>query len=345
MFNKSYIKNVGNQRYLYLYLDSSEFANEFGEREKNISIDDKVNRFLHDKNIEGIVDKVFLISNGIVVKTIDYQNKDIKIEVLDDKSNYANIKYKVKFNNENIYLKDFLIGVLFKENIYGLDDEVIKAISVLYRTYIFYKMDKEKEVINDRFINYRPIGYYKLVLYDKFQEIYEKLEKIVNETDSIFIAYNDQYILPFIHNTSNGYTDVEDDFPYLSLKYSLWDLASPNYLKIVEYNYEDLNKIFNMSKSSLQNIKVLELSRGNRVKKIQVGNKVFSGDDFKEILKLDSLDITILINDYGIRFITKGSGHGLGLSISGSMELARSGCNYLQILNYYFPKCKVKKYL
>ena len=49
--------------------------------------------------------------------------------------------------------------------------------------------------------------------------------------------------------------------------------------------------------------------------------------------------------DKYITFVNRGHGDNLGLSLNGSAELAKAGCNYLQILNYYFPTCKIKKYV
>ena len=54
--------------------------------------------------------------------------------------------------------------------------------------------------------------------------------------------------------------------------------------------------------------------------------------------------MTLLIDEKIITFITRGNGNNLGLSIEGSKKLAETGCNYLQILKYYFPKCIIKKY-
>ena len=62
-------------------------------------------------------------------------------------------------------------------------------------------------------------------------------------------------------------------------------------------------------------------------------------------MKLPSKDMTILIDENEITFINRGYGDNLGLSLEGSKALLKNGCNYLQILNYYYPKCKIKKYV
>ena len=352
MFYRYEIKRDNNKEILYLYFDMNyEMANELGEdidydKEK---IEKEVLDYINDKNIDFKGDKVFLVSKGLVVKTLELKNKDIKIEVLDDKSDYANIKYKVKLrgnNKEDLYLKEFLIGVMFTNAIHDLPLEVMKALCVLYRTYTYSKMNKDGFLeVSDQFMKYKTNNYYKLLLIEDYDIIYNRIKAAVNDTDCIFMAYDNNYILPFIHHTNNGYTDEDKDIPYLERRYSLWDLLSEKYLNIKEFEYNELERVLKVSKKDLQNIKILELSKGNRIKRIKVGKKTYTGEEFRKRLDLDSCDITILVNDNNIKLITRGYGHGLGLSIKGATELAESGCNYLQILNYYFPRCQIKKYV
>ncbi len=350
MFYKYEFRDYYGRNALYLYLTmNDEIASELGN-DNSDKITHKVKNYIKNKNIDYNGEEVFLVVNGIVVKSINLKNKEINIEVLDDKCSYVNIKYNVKIVNNNkeriINLKDYLLGVLFANNIYNMPKELVKAVCVLYRTYTFYRMEKDGFLdINDNFMKYRNVSYYKLFLIEDYLNIYNKLEEAINETDCIFITYNNEYIKPYIHNTNNGFTEEIDNIPYLEKRESLWDLLSPNYLNIKEFSYDMLEKLLNVSKEELQNIKILELTSGNKIKKIKIGPIIYSGEEFRNKLKLNSNDITILINDYNIKFVTRGDGNGLGLSLSGGMELARSNCNFLQILNYYFPKCTIKKYV
>ena len=57
------------------------------------------------------------------------------------------------------------------------------------------------------------------------------------------------------------------------------------------------------------------------------------------------MNINIIMNNECIKIISKGFGNGYGLSIYGSNELALNGCNFSNILKYYFPNVKINKYI
>lgn len=351
MFYKYMIKRFNNEDVLYLYLSmNEEFSDDLGNDNDKTLVDD-VNAFLYNNDINYDGNKVFLVVNGIVVKSIDIRNKTVDILKNDTSNSYTNENFIVKVkvqNDEEISVKllNYLLGAMFTNISYNFDIEVLKSIAILYRSYIFYKMSKDGYIdYCDEFIKYKNLSYYKLLWTDNYGSIYDKFYNSVVDTDSMFITYNNIFIMPFIHHTNNGYTDTLKGISYLEKRSSLWDLLSPVYMDIKEYNYNRLEKIFSTDKSIIQNMKILELTDSNYISKIRVGENVYTGTEFKNMLNLKSSDVTILINDKNVKFITRGFGNCVGLSLSGSNELAKSGCNYLQILNHYFPSCQINQYI
>ena len=57
------------------------------------------------------------------------------------------------------------------------------------------------------------------------------------------------------------------------------------------------------------------------------------------------MNICIILNQSNIKIISKGYGNGYGLSLYGANEMAISGCNFANIIKYYFPKVKINKYI
>ena len=57
------------------------------------------------------------------------------------------------------------------------------------------------------------------------------------------------------------------------------------------------------------------------------------------------MNINIIINKDYIRIITKAYGNGFGLSLFGASELAKNGCDFANILRYYFPSVRINKYI
>ena len=57
------------------------------------------------------------------------------------------------------------------------------------------------------------------------------------------------------------------------------------------------------------------------------------------------MNINIIMNVDNIKIISKGYGNGYGLSLYGANEMANNGCNFANILKYFFPKVKINKYI
>lgn len=348
MFYRYEIRKKGDKRVLYIYLSSTdEESNEF-IKEKNFSIEQRILNFIKNNNIDYNEGPVYIISNGIIIKSIDIHNKNINIEELIGADNYNNQNFIVKVEKNNILniikLEDFLLSMLLTTGFID-DNELLKCLTILYRTYAYKKMGEKGYITqNDIFIKYKDLSYYKILYYNNYYEKIEKLKNIIKETDCTFITYNDIFIDPYIHLVNNGHTDKKDEVDYLEKVSSLWDLLSPNYITKNIFKKEEIMNIFNTSERDIHNMKITKLTSSGCIDTIKIGDKTYSGKEFMEKLSLPSLDMTIIINDKYINIINRGIGNNLGLSVEGAKYLSNVGCNYLQILNYYFPKCKIKKY-
>lgn len=350
MFYRYEIKKHGGKDVLYLYMSmSEEESSEFVKNDK-LTIEDRVKRFIASNNISYDEGPVYLVMNGIVVKSMDLKNKNVDVEIIDEESVYTNKKFIVRVKNDSetisMLLRDYLMGVMLTNVSYDSDIELLKAVAILYRTYAYKQMGKLGYIkSDDSFAKYRNISYYKLLWFHEFDQVSANILKAIDETDSTFITYNNLFIKPYIHNTNNGSTDTLNNVDYLVKVPSLWDLTSSMYLNINRYTIDKVAELLKVNKDNLFDIKILDLTDGGCINKIKVGYTIFEGDEFIKKLDLPSKDMTILVDDNYITFVNRGYGNNLGLSLSGSLELAKAGCNYLQILNYYFPKCKIKKYV
>ena len=352
MFYKYEIKNNGIEDILYLYLSLNyEFSRELVLNSKDDDLARRTKNFIKNNHINYKGKKAYLVIDGIVVKTLDISEESNPIEILKDSLYYSNEHFLVtlKQNDNSIIelpLKEYLLGVLATNSILGLDIEVLKAICIMYRTYVFYKMAKDKyiDTYND-FAIYKPISYFKLVWTTDYDSTYKLLEDAIKDTDCLFLTYENKYILPFIHYSNTGKTYFHKDYEYLSTVKSLWDLASPYYIDIKEYKYNVLSNILKINISRNSNFNIIDVDSRDYVKKLSVDDKVFTGEEFKNLLGLKSMNINIIINNDNIVIIIKGYGNGYGLSLYGSNELAKNGCNFSNIIKYYFPKVKINKYI
>lgn len=352
MFYKYEIRNNGIEDILYLYLTMSyEFSKELGLKSTDREMCRRTKNFIRNNHIDYHGSKVYLVINGIVVKTLDIQ-RDLDIEVLKENLFYSNDYYLVTVQLEDnsfveISLREYLLGVL-ATNIppHTLQNETVKALAVLYRTFAFLQMKENGFVpaVNDWCI-YKPISYYKLAWIDTYDSIYQQLSLAISDTDCFFLTFDHYYILPFIHFSNGGQTFSDPNYPYLTSVRSLWDLASPYYTEVSEYSYSELSKLFKNDVSVESDFSILETDEKNFVRKIKIANTILSGKQLMQLLQLKSLDMNLIVNRESLRIITKGWGNGLGLSIFGSDELSKNGCDFANILKYYFPNVQLNKYI
>lgn len=351
MFYRYEIKNNGIEDILYLYLTMNyEFSRELGLKASDQEMKRRTKNFIKNNGIDFQGDKVYLVIDGIVVKTFDMKQKE-EIEVLKENLYYSNDYYLVTVKLDSnviveVSLKDYLLGTLATNMIPGLDTEVLEALCILYRTYAFKEMT-EKKIIDatNNFVIYKPISYYKLSFAPQYDEIRRSLEKAIDNTDCIFITYDDYYILPFVHVSNTGKTLADTRYPYLSQVSSLWDYASPFFVEAKKFSYEHLSTIFKTEIDHNTKIEITEISPYGKLLKLKIGEATIDGRSLLKKLNLKSQYINIIINNDHILFITMGWGDFLGLSMFGANELAKNGCDYANILKYYFPKTKLNKYI
>ena len=192
MFYKYEIKNNGDEEILYLYLTMAyEFSRELLLKSNDKELSRRTNNFIKSNNINYHGNKVYLVIDGLVVKTIDIASQNSTIEILKESLYYSNEHFLVTIRNNDttileLPLREYLLGVLATNTVVDMNIEVLKAICVMYRTYAFMKMHFDKEInsYND-FVIYKPISYYKLLWADKFDMFYDILNKVIEDADCL----------------------------------------------------------------------------------------------------------------------------------------------------------------
>jgi stage II sporulation protein D len=337
MFYKYEVINNGVEDILYLYLSMKyEFSNELDLHDNNkLKFDTK--NFIKTNNIKFNGNKVFLIIDGIVYKTI-ILNTDNNKYLIDEE--YSSDKFLINIKSDKMYtitLRSYLTSMLLANYKVNINIETLKAICILYNTYAYKMMSENNYIIEDNcFTRYRDINYYK-DYFSNYNELIITINKVIDEVNCMYLSYNNKYILPFIHYSNNGKTISNSNYPYLSSVKSLWDLASPYYVEIKDFRYKDINSRLDININCNSNIYVKD-------KNIYLEDNVYSLEEFKNIFNLKSSDLYIIVNKNSLRFITRGWGNFYGLSIYGANELAKNDNKYFNILKYYFPKTKLCRY-
>ncbi|KGG03235.1 putative amidase enhancer [Prochlorococcus marinus str. MIT 9321] len=111
------------------------------------------------------------------------------------------------------------------------------------------------------------------------------------------------------------------------------------------------NKLININQDVL-NLNSIERGSSGRVKKLEIqtdkGNKsiVLVKDDIRRVLNFIPSNLFTInkLNDDLWLLRGGGFGHGVGLSQSGAIEMAKLGFSYEEILNHYYRDAKLKKF-
>lgn len=274
------------------------------------------------------------------------ENAEVKQEESKENKTYVTI-YRKKGTVEQIELEEYLVGVVAAEMPASFNIEALKAQAILARTYALKKMSKG-EKLTDTVSTQAYIDKNEMQKKwgDDYTKYYNKIVSAVNSTKGQVVKYNGNYIEALYHSTSNGKTESAkevwgQDIPYLKSVDSSWDKKTSAYLKIENKEFNTLMKILGLDIDKNTNIEILSKDESGRVSKIKVEDKIYTGIEFRTLLGLRSTDFDITITENGLEIITRGYGHGVGMSQYGANEMAKLGYNYKDIINHYYQNVKI----
>jgi len=183
-----------------------------------------------------------------------------------------------------------------------------------------------------------------------------KIQEAVTETAGIIMTYNMDPIEPLYHSTSGGKTENSEDvfasaLPYLRSVSSPYEERSPVLIDEKEITIKEFikglkgkEKDFQIKEKDMKGeIKIIERNTGGSIKNIKIGNKNFTGSEIRSIFQLRSADFTVDIGKNTITFVTRGYGHGVGMSQWGANGMAEKGKDYEEILKHYYQGITLSK--
>ena len=247
---------------------------------------------------------------------------------------------------KNIELEDYIVGVVAGEMPASFNEEALKAQAIASRTYAMYKMKNSNgtyDLVTDKTNQvYITEDKMKSLWQENFDYYFEKIKRAVYDTKDLIMTYNGDIILSLYFARSNGKT--EDAIAVFG--------SNQEYLKSVESPEENLTSEVTISKDKFCNklniscdainiSNVLKSSSG-RINSLNINDKTFKGTEIRTLFDLKSTDFDITI-DSEIKFITKGYGHGVGMSQYGANKLAQNGKNYEEILKHYYQNINIEK--
>lgn len=186
----------------------------------------------------------------------------------------------------------------------------------------------------------------------------EKLRQAVEETSGEILTYEDFPIQAAYHYAANCKTRNASEVPgqedciWLQSVDSEDDMLADGFLNVSYMEKQDfvnaLAPIFQDEVLDAEQMPgALELSKRDSagyVTEVTYGTTVANGEAVRQALHLNSACFYLSELEGKIRIVTKGIGHGLGLSQYGANELAKQGKNCREILTYYYTGVSIEKW-
>lgn len=246
-----------------------------------------------------------------------------------------------------------IAGILAEQVPVNMKEEVLKAQAVMVRTQLAYceKNNQEKPKALSKEEMEQLWGQ------KNYYEFYEKLIRAAEETEGQVITFQGEVINPAFHKVSAGYTrdgsTVYKNTPYLLSVKSEADILSEDYLKVQFFTSKGFmeRQSYLIPASGIEEkpvgdiVKSIELQRDGAeyVTAMKINGTEVDVDAFMETFELPSSNFFIKEMDDKVRIVTKGCGHGYGLSQYGANEMAKKEKTYEEILKYYFSGIKIEK--
>lgn len=261
---------------------------------------------------------------------------------------------KMEAKDAELDTEEYLTGILAKEIPLDYQMEAIKAQAVIGRTSLAAALESEEKNLPASMSREEMLTLWGQ---EGFEDNYQMLEAAVEDTKGEIMLYDGKPIQAAFHAVSAGKTRnakealQREDEPYLEQADSEWDIPSPDFLKVVFMEKEEFYQKLKEAcpelevgaENILESVTVEARDSSDYVIQVKIGEKAVTGEEFRGYLNLNSACFYLKEVENKVRIVTKGLGHGLGLSQYGANELAKEGKNYKEILQHYYKDISIEK--
>ena len=250
--------------------------------------------------------------------------------------------------------EEFLTGVVAAEIPAEYGIETLKAQAVLARTYIYRLVDPGLERIREEELDIDCLSMREMEKKwgkEHFREYYGKIRTAVQETEGLVAEYDGELIEPFYCEASAGKTRELAAYPYICSVESPGDLEAGEFLCVRTFTEAEFaDKIGRIggprpgADGIAGKIQIIERDDAGYVKRVQIGDMDYSGDEVRYSLGLLFSWFHCSTADGKIRVSSKGIGSGYGFSQAGADAMEREqGSEFRELLKYYFQGIEIVK--
>ncbi len=166
----------------------------------------------------------------------------------------------------------------------------------------------------------------------------ESTQNAVSETAGLYLETDNAPALALFTLCASSGTVQSDEFDYLVSVDS--NVRCERHVTEIDFTDGEILDIFPEARDDMKFYAVY--GESNKLSFAIVGGKQIDGAVISTALGLKSKEITITPTENGIKAISYGVGHGMGLDLCNSERLALDGVYYKKILEFYFPRLNLK---
>lgn len=255
--------------------------------------------------------------------------------------------------------EEYLPGVLALQVPDAYEMEALKAQAVIVRTYLYRQMEASGggQSIAESALNLDCASADALKQKwgnGAFEENYRKLEEAVRQTKGLVMTFNGALIDPLFCRTSAGSTREGDEMhPYLKPADCPEDKKAPDFMQFFVFSKEaaaealssipgENGETRNLRPEAFPDgVQIISRDDAGYVTQIQVDGVLFTGEEVRAALHLPSSCFFLEPSGENIRVITKGTGHGYGLSQTQAQKQAMEGWSAEEILGYFYKNIEL----
>lgn len=285
--------------------------------------------------------KLSMIILVFIALVMIFPKQELSMKKYDDKSVYVSVT--IGNQVQRILIDDYLLGVVAGEMPASFEIEAIKAQVVASRTFVYSRLLSVDNTTNTQV--YLNDDQMKASWQNHYDEYKAKIQSAIKATKGEIMTYQGECISALFYSCSNGKSEnVENYFDgspkaYLVSVDSPWDQKyDSSYQREKSFSKAQLDQLF--GDFNYGNITRYE---SGRVKSISINGQSYSGRQIREKLQLASSDFTIEKKQNEFIFVTKGSGHGVGMSQYGAQGMAKEGYSYIDILKHYYQGIEISR--
>lgn len=246
-------------------------------------------------------------------------------------------------------LDTYLVGVLLAEMPVSFEQEALKAQAVASRTYARKAYETggkhgDGSVCTDPSCCQAYMDPETYLQMGGTAEGVEKATAAVQDTAGLVLNYGEELIEATYFSCSGGRTEAAVevwgvDYPYLQSVTSPGEESARYYTDTVLLSPVELTERLDIEPEGEPEhwIALTEYSEGGSVRKVVIGDRVFSGTQLRTLLGLRSTAFEILPVEEGFQITTRGYGHRVGMSQYGAEAMAAGGSSFQEILSHYYP--------